>query len=205
MSSYLGTVLVTTPLVGTPLLSAILYFSGESQSDNEKWADQIAEFESFENLCEDGYNWNEENQSCEELSFLEKSEHFFRESSTTFRKNVDDLLLWAFNDQNNVMEEVDEKSCETGFLWNDENEDCQKIQSNPEHFFIRVSDNYRKVATVLLDFTGMKDFLCSDDTCSNLDGTLLFLIHILTMKIFTYSIMYYKESCRSKFSENRIG
>ena len=49
MSSYLGTVLVTTPLVGTPLLSAILYFSGESQSDNEKWANQIAEFESFEN------------------------------------------------------------------------------------------------------------------------------------------------------------
>ena len=70
MSSYLGTVLVTTPLVGTPLLSAILYFSGESQSDNEKWANQMAEFESFENLCEDGYNWSEENQSCEELSFL---------------------------------------------------------------------------------------------------------------------------------------
>merc|ERR1719419_1100512 len=69
----------------------------------------------------------------------------------------------------------------------------KKIQSNPEHFFIRVSDNYRKVATVLLDFIGMKDFLCSDDTCSNLDGTLLFLIHILTMKIFTYSVMYYKE------------
>ena len=75
MSSYLGTVLVTTPLVGTPLLSAILYFSGESQSDNEKWANQIAEFES---LCEDGYNWNEENQSCEELSFLGTVEIFFK-------------------------------------------------------------------------------------------------------------------------------
>ena len=72
-----------------------------------------------------------------------------------------------------------------------------------------MSDNYRKVATVLLDFIGMKDFLCSDDTCSNLDGTLLFLIHILTMKIFTYSVMYYKERYSqrkdSKISEKYSG
>ena len=78
MSSYLGTVLVTTPLVGTPLLSAILYFSGESQLDNEKWANPMAEFESFENLCEDGYNWSEENQSCEEISFLGPVEIIFK-------------------------------------------------------------------------------------------------------------------------------
>ena len=68
MNSYLGTVLVTTPLVGTPLLSALLYYAGEdSQSE---WTNENYELEDFAELCSDGFIWNEENHDCQELKFL---------------------------------------------------------------------------------------------------------------------------------------
>ena len=68
MNSYLGTVLVTTPLVGTPLLSALLYYAGEeSQSE---WTNENYELEDFAVLCSDGFIWDEENHDCQELKFL---------------------------------------------------------------------------------------------------------------------------------------
>merc|ERR1712142_465445 len=82
--------------------------------------------------------------------------------------------------------------CEDGFEWNSAETQCQRIITHPD-FFRRIADNYRTIASVILDIIGVKEMVCEDENCSNLDGTALALIHVMAMKILTYTYLFYKE------------
>ena len=55
---------------------------------------------------------------------------------------------------------------------------------------------------------GIKDRICSDELCSNLDGTLLVMIHLLLAKYSTYGFLsfreYYGDQIKSTFIKNVI-
>merc|ERR1712126_603234 len=69
--------------------------------------------------------------------------------------------------------------------------DLDKVQDHKidEDFLDLIIKNYRHMASVFLDYIGMKDKICSDEQCSTLDGTLLVLIHLLVVKYSTYGLL----------------
>ena len=54
----------------------------------------------------------------------------------------------------------------------------------------------------------MKKRICSDENCSNLDGTLLVMIHLLVVKYSTYGLLSFREKygdqIKSSFVQNLV-
>ena len=74
------------------------------------------------------------------------------------------------------------------------------VQSEPEGSFVReIFDNYRSIASAILNAFGCRERFCADEKCSNLDGTALMIIHLLFIKILTgFALHWYKNDYTDK-------
>ena len=74
------------------------------------------------------------------------------------------------------------------------------VQSEPEGSFVReIFDNYRTIASAILNVFGCREKICADEKCSNLDGTALMIIHLLLIKFLTaFALHWYKNDLTDK-------